>query len=150
MEIRLAKEISAQHYQLLLEADPSKKMVEEYLDRGFCYEARDNYQVMGVLVLLPTRPATIEIVNLSVAKSYQNQGYATQLIEFAKEFARDASYQTIEVGTGSTGVAQLHLYQKCGFKMTWIDREYFPRHYQEPIIENGLVLEDMVRFSQDL
>ncbi|MNJ03534.1 putative N-acetyltransferase YvbK [compost metagenome] len=59
-------------------------------------------------------------------------------------------YQTIEVGTGSTGVAQLALYQKCGFRMTGIDRDFFTRHYAEPIYENGMQLKDMVRLSQDL
>lgn len=47
-------------------------------------------------------------------------------------------------------MAQLYLYQKCGFRMTSIDRDFFVRHYAEPIIENGLVLKDMVRLSQDI
>jgi hypothetical protein len=56
----------------------------------------------------------------------------------------------VEVGTGSTGVEQLYLYQKCGFRMTHIDRDFFVRHYSEPIVENGLVLRDMVRLSLDI
>lgn len=35
--------------------------------------------------------------------------------------------------------------------MVAIDRDFFVRHYEEPIIiENGMVLQDMVRLSQDL
>lgn len=149
MEIRLTNEITSEHYGLLLDADPSKELVDDYLQRGTLLEAIKE-KLVGVLVLLPTRPDTLEIVNLAVAVEYRGQGIAQQLIAHALEMARKKGIKTVEVGTGSTGVEQLYLYQKCGFRMTHIDRDFFVRHYSESIVENGLVLRDMVRLSLDI
>ena len=149
MEIRMTNEITTEHYGLLLDADPSKELVDDYLQRGTLLEAKKE-KLVGVLVLLPTRPDTLEIVNLAVAVEYRGQGIAQQLIAYTLEMARKKGIKTVEVGTGSTGVEQLYLYQKCGFRMTHIDRDFFVRHYSEPIVENGLVLRDMVRLSLDI
>lgn len=135
---------------LLLLADPSKKLVEEYIQRGQCFVAELENGIVGVYVLLPTRPGTIELVNIAVDESLHGQGIGKQLVNHALQSARELRYSTIEVGTGSTGVGQLALYQKCGFRMTGIDRDFFIRHYDEEIYENGIRLYDMVRLSQDL
>jgi ribosomal protein S18 acetylase RimI-like enzyme len=142
--------LSHTHYQLLLSADPSRKLIDHYLERAFCFQLCIMGEVIGILVLLPTRPETIEIVNIAVASTYQNQGYGHQLIDFALAFAGSHRYQTIEVGTGSTSFQQLALYQKHGFRMTSIERDYFITHYEEPIVENNLILKDMVRLQQQL
>ncbi|WP_422659185.1 GNAT family N-acetyltransferase [Paenibacillus sp. EC2-1] len=135
---------------LLLLADPSKKLVEEYIQRGQCFVAELENGIVGVYVLLPTRPGTIELVNIAVDESLHGQGIGKQLVNHALQSARQLGFSTIEVGTGSTGVSQLALYQKCGFRMTGIDRDFFIRHYDEEIYENGIRLYDMVRLSQDL
>ena len=100
--------------------------------------------------MLPTRPGTVELVNIAVAEHEQGKGVGKQLVNDAIRQARAEGYRTIEIGTGSTGVVQLALYQKCGFRMTGIDRDFFVRHYEEEIYENGIRLRDMVRLSQDL
>lgn len=135
---------------LLLLADPSIRLVKEYVNRGHCYVAEESSQPIGVYVLLPTRPDTIELVNVAVSENLHGRGYGKQLVNHAVDQARELGYATIEVGTGSTGVAQLALYQKCGFRMTGIDWDFFVRHYDEEIYENGMRLRDMVRMSLDL
>jgi ribosomal protein S18 acetylase RimI-like enzyme len=135
---------------LLLLADPSKRLVEDYIHRGHCYIGEVDSAVIGVYVLLPTRPDTVELVNVAVAEERHGQGFGKQLVNHAVRQAKELGFATIEVGTGSTGVAQLALYQKCGFRMTAIDRDFFVRHYEEEIYENGMRLRDMVRLSQDL
>lgn len=135
---------------LLLLADPSERLVNEYVQRGFCFIGEQGDAVIGVYVLLPTRPDTIELVNVAVTESLHGHGYGKQLVLHAIDQARNLGYTTIEVGTGSTGVSQLALYQKCGFRMTGIDRDFFVRHYEEEIYENGMRLRDMVRMSLDL
>ncbi|XOK64332.1 GNAT family N-acetyltransferase [Paenibacillus elgii] len=135
---------------LLLLADPSPKLVEEYIQRGQCYVAKTEELILGVYVLLPTRPETVEIVNIAVDERHQGQGIGKKLVNHAIETARQLGYKTIEIGTGNSSIGQLALYQKCGFRMTWIDRDFFIRHYEEPIYENGMQVIDMVRLSQDL
>lgn len=148
--IRQLKSHESPPMSLLLLADPSEKRVLDYLRRGYCYVAESDSSLAGVYVLLPTRPDTVELVNVAVEASLQNQGIGKQLVRHAVETARKLGFRTIEVGTGSTGMAQLALYQKCGFRMTGIDRDFFVRHYEEEIYENGMRLYDMVRLSQDL
>jgi len=136
--------------ELLLLADPSVKLVEEYIKRGECIVGVVNSEMIAVFVLLPTRPETVEIVNVAVAESKQGQGIGKQMVLYAISYAKLQGYKTIEIGTGNSGVSQLALYQKCGFRMTSIDRDFFIRHYAEPIYENGIQVIDMVRLSQDL
>lgn len=136
--------------ELLLLADPSEKLVREYISRGKCFIMNLDGIIIGTYVLLPTRPETVEIVNVAVNENYHGQGYGKQLVLHAIETAKDYGYKTIEIGTGNSGVVQLALYQKCGFRMTSIDRDFFVRHYDKPIFENGIQVTDMVRLSQDL
>lgn len=148
--IRQLKSQESPPMRLLLLADPSEKLVLDYLQRGYCYVAESEQSVAGVYILLPTRPDTVELVNVAVEESLQNRGIGKQLVHHAVKTAKELGFKTIEVGTGSTGMAQLALYQKCGFRMTGIDRDFFVRHYEEEIHENGMRLYDMVRLSQDL
>lgn len=137
-------------YDLLLLADPSRKLVEEYLRRGSCYIGTRDDQIISVYVILPTRPDTIELVNVAVDENHQGKGFGKLIVKHAIQTARESGFKTIEVGTGNSGVGQLALYQKCGFRMTGIDRDFFIRHYDEAIYENGIQVIDMVRLSQDL
>jgi ribosomal protein S18 acetylase RimI-like enzyme len=137
-------------YELLLLADPSRHLVDEYLPRGYCYLAAYGSRVVGVLVLIRTRPEIMEIVNLAVREEYQGKGVGKKLIGHAVARARAMQARTLEIGTGSTGVGQLLLYQKCGFRITGVDRDFFVRHYPEPLYENGMQLRDMVRLGMDL
>ncbi|WP_100330138.1 GNAT family N-acetyltransferase [Bacillus xiapuensis] len=135
---------------LLLSADPSRTLVEEYVLRGQCFVAYLNKEIIGVYVLLLTRPETVELVNIAVAENHRGKGFGKQLIHHAIEQAKRLGCKTIEVGTGNSSIGQLALYQKCGFRITGIDKDFFLRHYSEEIFENGIQAVDMVRLSQDV
>lgn len=150
LTIRPIKQITVKHYQLFLEADPSRKIVDSYLNRAYQFEMVCGNELLGVILLIDTRPETIEIVNLAVAESVQNQGLGEKLVRFGIDFAQKNHYHTIEIGTGSTSFAQLYLYQKCGFRVVSIDSDFFVRNYDEPIIENKLLLKDMIRLKKEL
>ena len=68
----------------------------------------------------------------------------------AIEVAKSKGFKTIEVGTGNSSIEQLALYQKCGFRITGVDLDFFIRHYSEEIYENGIQCRDMIRLSKDL
>ncbi|MEG6591122.1 GNAT family N-acetyltransferase [Paenibacillus barengoltzii] len=151
MKIRLLEDHEEVPLDLLLLADPSQEMIEEYLQRGQCYVGLDEReQIIAVIVLLPTRPGTLEIVNIAVREAFQGRGIGKKLIQFAMDQAREKNAKTIEIGTGNSSVGQLLLYQKCGFRITGIDRDFFIRHYPEKIYENGIQCRDMIRLSLDL
>ncbi len=150
MSIELLTDAGNAPLDLLYNADPSVEAVADYLKRGECFVGKVDDEVAGVYVLLPTRPFTVELVNVAVEWKFQGRGYGKQLVEHAVKQARERGYKTIEVGTGNCGMMQLALYQKCGFSMTHIDVDFFRRHYPAPIFENGMECRHMVRLSQDL
>lgn len=150
MNIRILKSDEKVPMKLLLEADPSRKMVKEYVDRGQGFIAEIGKEIIGAFVLLPTRPGTVEIMNIAVAEENRGRGIGKQLIEEAIKISKDEGYRTIEVGTGNSSVGQLVLYQKCGFRITGIDSDFFITHYDEEIYENGIQCRDMIRLSQNL
>jgi ribosomal protein S18 acetylase RimI-like enzyme len=151
VKIQLLEDHEEVPLDLLLLADPSQEMIAEYLQRGQCYVGLDEReQIIAVIVLLPTRPGTLEIVNIAVREAFQGRGIGKKLIQFAMDQAREKNAKTIEIGTGNSSVGQLLLYQKCGFRITGIDRDFFIRHYPEKIYENGIQCRDMIRLSLDL
>lgn len=150
MEIRKLNSEETPPYALLLLADPSKEMIASYIDRGDCFIAEKGKHIIGVYVLLPTKAETIELMNVSVAEQQQGSGIGKRLVVDAIRVAKEKGYKTIEVCTGNSSIGQLALYQKCGFRITRVDRDYFTKHYVEVIVENGIVCRDRIRLSQDL
>ena len=149
-KIQPITKITSKHYQLFLDADPSRKIVDSYLDRAYKFELVHNGELLGVLLMLDTRPETAEIVNIAVNEKYRNHGLGEDLINFACDWAKKHHYKIIEIGTGSTSFAQLYLYQKCGFRVVNIDRDFFVDNYDDPIIENKLILRDMIRLEKKI
>jgi ribosomal protein S18 acetylase RimI-like enzyme len=150
MQIRKLNAEEQPPLHLLLLADPSPSLVEAYLKRGQCFVAEVENCVVGVYVLLQTRPETVELVNIAVDENHQSKGLGKQLVYHAIQNAKLLDAKTIEIGTGNSSVGQLALYQKCGFRITGIDRDFFIRHYSEEIVENGIKVVDMIRLSLDI
>ena len=145
---RISKEIAPK--SLLLLADPSERQINSYLQRGLIYAMKEEEKVIGVYVLLQTRPRAMEIMNIAVLEELQGQGIGRQLLQHAIITAKEYHMHTLEVGTGNSSVSQLALYQKCGFRIFSIDFDYFSKHYEEEIIENGIVCRDMIRLTMEL
>lgn len=148
MPIHKVTQLTNQHYELFLLADPSKTVIDRYLPYSLIFGYYHSEQLLGIVALLPTQSQTIEIINLAVAETVQGQGIGEKLIRYALQYAKKHDYTTIEIGTGSTSFGPLYLYQKCGFRITAVEPDYFVTHYSEPIIENGLVLKDRLCLSQ--
>lgn len=150
MRIRKLAKKEKPPIKLLLLADPSIKMIEKYLHEGECYVAEWDEKIQGVYVLLPTRPKTVELVNVAIVEEQHGKGFGKKLVLDAIAVAKDQGYETIEVGTGNSSIAQLALYQKCGFRITSIDKDFFIRHYTDKIYENGIQCVDMIRLALEL
>jgi len=137
-------------YDLLLLADPSRELIDEYMNRSHCYLAFHMKELVGVVVLIHTHPKTYEIVNLAVSEKHQGKGIGKKLMLKAIEVAKELKANSIEIGTGNSSIHQLKLYQKCGFRMIGIDHDYFIRNYDEEIFEDGIQCRDMIRLRKDL
>ena len=137
-------------YDLLLLADPNKALVDEYLSRGVCLLAFIENEMVGEFVLINTRPQTVEIVNIAVKEEHQGRGIGKALVFKAIEEANTLNAKTIEIGTGNSGFKQMKLYQKCGFRIVGVDRDFFLRNYDVELFEEGIQIIDMVRLSREL
>lgn len=137
-------------WDLLLSADPSREVVERYIGNSDIYLARLDGKVVGEYVLTKTDDSTTELKNIAVDKEYQGKGIGKQLVLDAIKKAKEAGFKTIEVGTGNSSFSQLALYQKCGFRIIGVDKDFFTKNYTEKIVENGIECRDMIRLSQDL
>lgn len=150
MDIRLLEKEEPLPMELLLEADPSEKLVRSYCADSRVYVVETAKGTMGVLVLFPRDAAVVEIKNIAVAEHIRGKGLGKKLIVHALAEARRLGFRKVLIGTGNSSLGQLALYQKCGFRMVSIDRGFFLRNYPEPIVENGIRCEDMVRLEYEL
>jgi ribosomal protein S18 acetylase RimI-like enzyme len=90
-----------------------------------------------------------EIIELAVAPQMHGQGYGRRMIHAIIELARQRGKQQLIVGTANSSIGNLAFYQKCGFRMESVRRDYF-WYYREPVYEDGIRIRDMLMFSYDL
>ena len=134
---------------LLLEADPSESRVRDYLTKSHCYVAEAAGRAVGVYVIQPVSPSVIELMNIAVDPELQAGGVGSTLLRHAIATARDLGAERLVLGTGTFGY-QLSFYQKAGFRVESVDRDFFLKNYDEPIFENGIQHKDMLRLGIEL
>lgn len=137
-------------YDLLLLADPSKDLVEEYVKLSDVFIAIQNEEILGVIVVFPLTTKAVEIKNLAVKPAFQGKGIGSYLIENAINTAVHNKQKSICIGTANSSVGQLYLYQKHGFEITEIKKDFFINNYPEPIYENGIQAKHMLVLTRQL
>ncbi|WP_028109011.1 GNAT family N-acetyltransferase [Ferrimonas futtsuensis] len=134
---------------LLLEADPCEENIRSYIDKCWMFAARQQDQYLGACLVLPGQNGAAEIVNLAVQPLSQGQGIGTALLRWTLEQLSAKGIHRVELGTGSFG-PQLTFYQRLGFRVTQVQRDYFLTHYPEPLFEQGIQHKDRLWLSLDL
>ena len=137
-------------FDLLELADPSKQQIDSYLKSGTCYVAEFESEIIGLVVLSKVDSKTIEIKNIAVKESEQGKGYGKALLNFSEKESVNLGFDRIIIGTGNSSIGQLALYQKSGFELHKIDKNFFVRNYNEPIYENGIQCKHMVLLEKKL
>jgi ribosomal protein S18 acetylase RimI-like enzyme len=137
-------------YALLLLADPSQENIDKYLPKSAVYILEKEKQVLGCYVLFVIDTETAEIKNIAIDPLYQGKGMGTLLLRHAIDQAKSSKFKKLIIGTGNSSVGQLYLYQKLGFRIYSIIKDFFIRNYNEPIIENGIVCKDMIMLEKEL
>lgn len=150
LHIELAKENSDIPFDLLELADPSRFQINEYLKTGTCYVAKVDAKVVGVLVLNQIDSTSIEIKNIAVDESEQGKGFGKALLRYAELVSRELGFEKLVIGTGNSSLNQLEFYQKEGFEMCEIQKDFFILNYTEPIFENGIQCKHMVILEKNL
>ncbi|WP_010629827.1 GNAT family N-acetyltransferase [Halomonas sp. KM-1] len=131
---------------LLLEADPSLDAIKHYLERSICHVATVEGEIVGTYVIQPIEDDVHELMNIAVAPAHQRKGIGARLLDHAIATVRESGARRLELGTGTFGY-QLAFYQRAGFRVVAVERDYFLTHYDEPIYENGIQHKDRLRLA---
>lgn len=139
-------------YYLLLLADETLDAIHKYANRSNVYVARheSSDQPIATFVLQMPNDSEMEIWNIAVAPEFQGKGIGSYLINWICLYARLNNCKVIWVGTPDSASRQINFYQKNGFVISGIVKNYFIDNYPEPILENGVLLKDMVLFKREL
>jgi ribosomal protein S18 acetylase RimI-like enzyme len=97
-------------------------------------------------------PSTVELRAVAVAEAHHNRGYGQRMLAEVLADLRARGKQRVIVGTSNAGIGQIAFYQKAGFRLWRIERDYFTpeKGYDPEEKENGLSHRDMVWFDLDL
>ena len=82
-------------WELLLVADPSRPLVEEYLKNSLVFGCLKEGEVRGVVVLAPLSDFSWEIKNIAVSPNYQGRGLGKTLLRAALALCKDRSAQEV-------------------------------------------------------
>jgi len=131
---------------LLLLADPSPARIGAYLHGSRAFAARAGSDVAGACLVRRTAPDAWELENIAVRPALQRSGIGTRLLRHAMRAVGAAGAARLELGTGAFG-APLAFYQRHGFRVVAVERDYFLRHYPEPLFEDGIQHKDRLRLA---
>ncbi len=142
MEIRKYTDNRRNLLDLLLLADEQIEMVEKYIDRGKIYVLEDDREIKAECLVTDEGSGVLEIKNIAVKPQFQGKGYGKALIDFLIcKYCKEYDY--LQVGTGDSPLT-VPFYEKCGFIRHHVERDFFKKNYNHPIIEAGVQLRDMV------
>ena len=139
-------------YSLLLLADETTDAVNKYIHDSDIYIAKENTgdEPIAVYVLQQVNEVTVEIKNIAVSETFQNRGIGRLLMNSIIAQAKEGGYREVIVGTAGTGARQLRFYEKNGFKVFGIKKDFFINNYPQPIYEHGIQLRDMAMLRREI
>lgn len=129
---------------MLSDADEGDERILARLTDGkhTTYAAYDSEQLIGA-VTMRWQEAESEIEYIAVVKEARGKGYGKAIMARLIELAQECRIAALLVGTANTSWENIAFYQKCGFRMDHVRRDYFA-YIQPPLIEHGIVMLDML------
>jgi ribosomal protein S18 acetylase RimI-like enzyme len=137
---------------LLLLADDSEQQVRGYMQQGLLFVAEDGDRDVGIVLAIATEPGEVELKAVAVDPTSHNQGIGKRMLAVVLPALRKQGLDRVILGPGNSGIGQIAFYQKAGFRLWRIEREFFSpeRGYPAGLEENGIRLRDLVWFDRSL
>ena len=137
---------------LLRLADDSEAEVLGYYQTGDLCVLDDDSTALGVVLVVAEAGAAVELKAVAVDEMRQGRGVGRRLIAAVLADLQERGVRRVVVGTANAGIGQLAFYQKCGFRLDRIERDFFSaaRGYPPDLQENGIPIRDMVWMDQAL
>lgn len=135
---------------MLLQAEESERALRWGLKNlvDAVYRADADGALVGAATM-QWRGDPCEIMELAVVPERHGQGIGRRLVDWLIEQARRRGKSAVLVGTANSSIGNVAFYQKTGFRMDHVRKDYF-RYYREPHYENGLQILDMLVFRYEL
>ncbi len=133
----------------LLLADDSENAVRSYLDYGDLYMIHIEEQIVGVMLFVALSDQSVELKNMALAENQRGKGIGKKAIEAAVKLYKNNGFKLMNVGTANSSIENLAFYQKAGFRMFLIIKDYFA-DYDPPVYEHGIRGLDLVMFEREL
>ncbi len=118
-----------------------------------CYVALEDGGVVGSCILDDESGSMAEIVNIDIDPKKRKKGIGIILLRYAIKTARGKGFKRILAKVANSSIGWLAFYQKEGFRIVDIQRDYFSYFLREggkPTLENGIERRDMIRLALDL
>lgn len=129
---------------LLVEADESIERVRAFVEN----QAHSGYMILAGetvigAVLMHWQPGESEIIYIAIDTAHRGKGYGKAAMMQIINAARQRDIQSVVVGTANAGLDQIAFYQKCGFRIDSVRKDYFT-YFAAPVYENGIRIQDML------
>ena len=134
-------------------AEDSEAELRSYLYRGRVLVARVDGQIAGHLLLVDcAAPGEAELKNMAVRADVQGHGIGAALVQAARALLVGAGVRVLHVATAAASAANLHFYQRQGFRMRAVERDAFTEAcgYPPGIVVEGIPLRDRVWLDMEL
>ncbi|WP_432992540.1 GNAT family N-acetyltransferase [Dactylosporangium sp. CA-233914] len=129
---------------VLRDAEEGDERIRAVLDDPRCraYAARDDGRLVGAAVVrhVPQEPS--EIVYLAVDAEHRRRGHGRRILAALQRRG------PLVVGTANSSLDNIAFYQRCGFRMLAVRRDFFD-YIDPPVHEHGIRMRDMIIFSYE-
>lgn len=132
---------------LLLMGDEDETTLNSYINEGDLYEVRMNEDIIGVALFIPINDETIEVKNIALRPTYRGRGIAKEMFLQSETTFKAQGYKRMIIGTANSSINNVALYQKLGFRMYDIERDFFST-YKKAIVEQGIQAMDLWMFEK--
>lgn len=131
---------------LFAEADDSPSEIASYRDLGEVLVATEEGRIIGHAQIVPSeKEGVFELKSLAVSEDRRSQGVGAALVQAALAHCRANGARSIFVATAAASVGALKFYQRQGFRMQRIIRDFYsPSRGYRPLEINGIKLLDEV------
>lgn len=133
---------------LLLMADPSFNSINSYIKDSRVLVARRKSVIIGLIVFMRRTQEDYEIMNLAVEEKNRGKGIAKRLLKTVDSKMGPLGAKKLIIGTRNSSIEKLGLYQRFGFRISEIQKDYYSAKCKEEIWEHGILCTDRIIFEK--
>jgi ribosomal protein S18 acetylase RimI-like enzyme len=131
---------------LFSEADDSETQIASYRELGDVLVAHEGGSLIGHAQVVETEEAGVfELKSLAVDAQRRSQGIGTTLVRAVIAHCRGRNARTLLVATAAASIPALKFYQRLGFRISHVIRDFYrPERGYSSLELDGILLRDEV------